>query len=371
MRTVCERDMCVGCMACVESCPKKAISIQDTLISYNAVIDTESCVDCNICHKVCQNNNDILYTKPYLWKQGWANKQEIRSNSASGGLATEISLSFIKNNGIVCSCTFEEGRFCFDFAYTVDDVSKFAGSKYVKSAPAGVYKKIKDLLIMGKEVLFIGLPCQVEALKLFIGEGICSENLYTIDLICHGSPSPNMLNKFLEQYGTDLQSVSKLKFRCNNKYGLTDSDGYLPGKYACDRYTIAFLNGLIFTENCYQCKFAKEERVSDLTLGDSWGSQLPLIEREKGISLVLCQSEKGQELLEHSDLYLVDVERGSALSHNHQLMNPSLKPEFREEFFNKINKGKKFNRLIRKYYPKTCLKQKMKSILISCHLIKK
>ena len=109
MKTVCPKNNCVGCMACVELCPKNAIKIVDDLSSYNAVIDEEQCVNCNLCHNVCQNNADIEATRPISWKQGWALDSSVRESSSSGGAAQAIELAFVKAGGIVCSCTFSDG----------------------------------------------------------------------------------------------------------------------------------------------------------------------------------------------------------------------------------------------------------------------
>ena len=90
------------------------------------------------------------------WKQGWAQDDCVRMRSSSGGVATAVERAFIKNGGIVCSCTFSFGKFEFDFAETEDEVCKFTGSKYVKSNPEGVYKKILQKLKLGRKVLLLG-----------------------------------------------------------------------------------------------------------------------------------------------------------------------------------------------------------------------
>ena len=191
MKTVCDIDKCAGCMACVDICPKGAISILDSLKSYNAVIDTDKCVGCNMCHKVCQKNQNGSFLKPILWKQGWASDETIRKYSSSGGAATVLAKQFVKDGGIVCSCVFNNGCFVFDFAETVEQVNKFSGSRYIKSDPTGAYKKAKQILRSNKKLLFIGLPCQVSSMKNYTGN---PDNLYTIDLICHGTPSPKILD---------------------------------------------------------------------------------------------------------------------------------------------------------------------------------
>lgn len=374
MKTVCNINQCAGCMACIDICPKNAIKIEDQLDTYNAVINEEKCVNCNLCHKTCQENNPPILQNPTNWYQGWANQTDVRQRGSSGGLATAITKSFIENKGIVYSCTFKRGQFIFECATKVNEISKFAGSKYVKSNPKGVYNNIRKHLHEGQKVLFIGLPCQVAALKNFINQSL-QKNLYTIDLICHGSPSPKILEKFLEQYNYKLSELKDIKFRKkmqfqlykeefdgNNKYTTITINGVI------DRYLIAFLNGICYTENCYNCKYAQNKRVSDITLGDSWGSTLPENEHKKGISLILNQSSKGEELIQQSDLHIEDVDIEKAIAKNHQLKHPTIRPKERIDFFNELKNNKNFNKIVEKYYPKQCYKQEIKKILIRLKL---
>ena len=91
-------------MECIDVCPKKAIKVIDSWMEYNAVIDSEKCIQCNACHSACQNNAEQVLTKPIYWKQGWAQDDCVRMRSSSGGVATAVERAFIKNGGIVCSC---------------------------------------------------------------------------------------------------------------------------------------------------------------------------------------------------------------------------------------------------------------------------
>lgn len=367
MKTVCEFNMCAGCMVCVESCPKNAIMINDTLSAYNAVIDETKCVNCNVCHKVCPHNNKPKLVKPIKWYQGWANDINIRKNCSSGGIATAISLAFVKAGGYVYGCCFENGEFIFKKASTVDEIRKFVGSKYVKSNPFGCYKDIRNNLKRGKKVLFIGLPCQVAAIKNYIGEKL-ENNLYTADLICHGTPSPQLLDLFLQQYGRSLVNIKNMMFRPKAKFMVYDDHKGVITSGVSDRYTIAFLNSLSYTDNCYSCKYACMQRVSDLTLGDSWGSELSIEERGKGISLVLIQTEKGREVLEISDNHLLPVNIEIAVINNQQLSHPSKKPNRRDMFFKGLKKHS-FNSQVFRCLPKQCMRQNIKQILIKIKII--
>lgn len=368
MKTVCPQNNCVGCMACIELCPKSAIKIVDDLSSYNAVIDEEKCVNCNLCHNICQNNTDIEVTRPICWKQGWALDNRIRESSSSGGAAQVIELAFVKAGGIVCSCTFSSGKFGFSFAETENEIRGFCGSKYVKSTPYGVYKEIKRKIQTGNKVLFVGLPCQVAAVKKYVGE-IYTKDLYTVDLICHGSPSPEILRKFLEQHGIDINEIQNIQFRTNTRFQLKENERYIGTKGVLDRYSMAFLNSVCYTENCYRCQFAKLERISDITLGDSWGSDLSKEEQKNGISLILCQTEKGIKLVESAEMKLLDVDLQNAVEHNHQLKAPSQMPTSRNVFFERMKSGERMDSVVSQLYPKQSAKQFVKKILIKTKLL--
>lgn len=362
MKTVCEKDKCAGCMACVDVCPRQAVHIRDDLRAYNAEIDEQRCVSCGACTRVCQNFHKPAFSEPAAWYQGWAADPEVRSLGSSGGVATAISLAFVEQGGVVCSCAFENGVFGFRTAETSRQVLEFAGSKYIKSDPSGIYRQLDQLLKKGRQVLFIGLPCQVAAAKQYVRESL-RENLFTVDLICHGSPSPRLLDTFLQQYGRSLKDMQKPSFRCKSSFRLADNDEPIMPRGVRDRYLIAFLNTLNYTENCYSCLYARKERISDLTLGDAWGSTLPEEQVRKGISLVLCQTDKGRRLLERSGLYLTDIDAEQAVANNHQLREPSERPAGREAFFTGIADGKKFNALVSKSFPKQCFRQDVKTVL--------
>ena len=358
MKTVCELNMCNGCMACVEKCHRNAITIKDDLKYYNALIDTKKCVDCGLCTKVCPRENDNDMSKPKWWYQGWADS-EIREHASSGGAASAIIRAFIKNGGYVASCLFDSGKFVFEVTNEMAVARKFAGSKYVKSNPEKIYGKIQSLLKANQKVLYIGLPCQVAAVNQFIKD---KTNLVTADLICHGTPSPYLLKKCLQEYGHDINTLTDINFRIKSLYELNRDGKPIAAFHTMDNYLIAFLHSYDYTENCYSCKFATLDRVSDITLGDSWGTELSG-EVKNGVSLILCQSEKGKELIESAGLNLLDVDINNAISHNEQLNKPSKCSKSRDQFFENYNRYNNFGKALVKTAPGIVAKEKVKSIV--------
>lgn len=365
MNLVCEKDMCTGCMACMNICPKNAISIHDSYLSYNAIIDEGKCVNCNLCHGVCQNNNEIELMNPKLWYQGWISDEKLREQSSSGGAATALALKFIKEEGLVCSCIFDKGQFVFQTASRIEDISKFRGSKYVKSNPGNIYKVVSESLLDKKKVLFIGLPCQAAALRIYVA-GISKEavnRLYTVDLICHGTPSPRLLEKYLRKKGIDIKKTDNIQFRSAMDFNVKCGGKYMAYPGTLDEYTLAFLRGIDYTYNCYSCRYAGIKRGSDLTIGDSWGSELSEEEKEKGISLILCQTDNGKELLRDINMQLQSVDLDKAIAANGQLRAPYKKTKFYNIFWKKY-KGNNLAWATFCCYPVKCIKQKIKALYL-------
>ncbi len=374
VKTVCKKDSCTGCMACIGKCKKVAITIKDSLLAYNAVIDESKCVNCGACEQVCPNNHKVVLNEPTRWNEGWA-IDDVRMKASSGGVASAMMKYFVEDGGYVASCLFRDGNFLFDITNKKEELHNFAGSKYVKSNPTGIYDKVVEKLMNEKKVLFIGLPCQVAAVKNYTTAlpANIRGNLYTVDLICHGSPSPKILNLALCERGVDIKQLKEIRFRNKMNFGL--SSKYKDNEYKTitpvgvqDMYTYAFLTSLDYTENCYSCQYATLGRVSDVTIGDSWGSDRPDSEQGKGISLMLCQTNKGISLIEKSGIQLEEVNIEKALETNHQLRHPSIAPEARMTFFGNLDKG--FEKAISKCAPKVFYKQKLKEGLIKLKIIR-
>lgn len=368
MKTVCEKDLCNGCMACVDICPKEAVRVDQKPEAFNSIIDEEKCIGCNACTRICpRNEKSFDFHKPKTWYQGWSSS-EIRSGSASGGAATAIIKGFIESGGYVCSCVFADGEFRYKITNSREETNQFAGSKYVKSNPEGVYRNISDLLSKGKAVLFIGLPCHVAALKKYVNLRI-QYRLYTVDLICHGTPAPILLKKYLSDHGIDIQKIESISFRTKNDFRVRENTQPIVPLGIADRYLYSFLKKVNYTTNCYMCQFASLNRIADLTLGDSWGTELAESEQKKGISLLLSQNEKGNELIKLANLTTLPVDLMKAVENNAQLQNSSKEPKERKKFFKLLETGINYDRIMFKIFPRVFIKQDIKMVLMKLHII--
>ena len=365
MHTVCLRDKCNGCFACKAVCPKNAIEVRDEIRAFNSYINEAECIQCGRCGKVCPQNNLPELKPPIQWWQGWVVDKEIRVRSSSGGVASGLIRYFISSGGYVCSCVFTHGEFVFEITNEIEKAGDFAGSKYVKSNPDGIYKEIEHLLREGEKLLFIGLPCQSAALRNTIPEKF-QKSLYLVDLICHGTPSYSLLNNHIQEMGYNFNQIETISFRekkgwrfsipCNKEKSVLD-----------DIYLLGFLSGRFYTENCYECKYAGIDRVSDITLGDSWGSDLK-DELKKGLSLIMCQTEKGVELIKEANLHIEAVDIEKAIAGNQQLRHPYSKTEKTTRFYNSYLKTKRFGLSFFLIEPQIVLKQQIKYILFKLHL---
>lgn len=269
MKSICDFDSCIGCNACFNICPTKAINMRDTNCQgYHPLINQKLCIDCNMCKAVCPSLRVPTFNEAISIYAAWSKDQTDRSSSTSGGLASVFYKKIVKDGGAACGCVLDEGLSVYHKVVTTEEeLYIFKKSKYVQSAIGNTYSEIKQILDSKKSVLFIGTPCQVYGLKSYLGKEY--EHLFVIDLVCHGVPPHSIFKKCLSVY--DVSKISKLSFRSETDYELTcfDKQGNkLPYK---NYYTFAFLHNISLCKKCYDCNYTKTSRVGDITLGDFGG----------------------------------------------------------------------------------------------------
>ena len=308
------KDRCCACGACAAICPMNAIKLSpDEYGNYYPVVD-ENCIECGKCDEVCNYKRKHTYLTPLDIYAARLKDQCLIRNSASGGAFVGIAMGFLDKykDSVVYGCGYSDCMQPVHFG--VEDKSQlklFQGSKYTRSE-IHVYEEISNYLKAGRKVLFTGTPCQCEAARLYNKN---NENLYTIELICHGIVDI----EYWKDYVIYLQKVKKgklksftfrskdkqLKFVCKYKVEthnllkkVKQKDFY--ETEATSYYYNHFLGGYIFRENCYDCPFAREERCADITIGDYWGYKGDIPQASEGISAIIVNSQKGKELFNAS-----------------------------------------------------------------------
>ena len=328
---------CYGCMACHDICPRQCIEIKKGKLGHlYPYINEEDCIDCELCIKRCQCESLPKLNAPKRVLASWSKDNQEREQSSSGGLASVIANFFIQQKGVVYGCAFKPP---FSFSHIrctkPEELNALKGSKYVQSNTIDIYKQISCDLKAKRKILLIGTPCQIAAAKnLFNNE----DNLYTIDLVCHGVPSEDILKNSLPK-GLDLQGVNQVEFRMNTKFQFSiknDTSTIFSRPLKKDYYLKGFFTGLYYRDSCYACRYAQKSRIGDITLGDFWGVKLDNIEidLEKGISLCMVNTTAGENMMAQISDRIVLKERliEEAIVTNKQLSHPTRRT-FRAKLF--------------------------------------
>ncbi len=368
---------CVGCHACLNLCPQSCISMEsDTEGFWYPEVDYARCIKCGLCIKVCPIiNKKTVHNN--LKAYACINKNEsVRMKSSSGGIFTLIAEHIINKDGVIFGAGFDE-NFSVSHSYieTKEELDRFRGSKYVQSKIGVTYKQVSDFLKLGKEVLFTGTPCQIGGLKSYLGQPY--DNLFCIDIVCHGVPSPKVLLKYISYRENSAGSqVRRMSFRLKNKGWKRFSVSILFNNGTeyrqtmdKDLYMKAFLINICLRPSCYDCAFKTLHRESDITLADCWGIQdmLPDMDDDKGTSLIFVNSVNGQSMLKQikDNILLKEVDVKQAVSYNSAAVKSVGYNPKRDAFFEGLGKLP-FDQLVRKYCSDSMyarIKIKAKSII--------
>ena len=343
-------EKCTGCCLCNDVCPVDAISMNANEQGFiHPIIDENKCIDCGKCLALCPLNGASCTNDESPECRVIIANDEIRRNAASGGVFSAFAEIIIKRGGVVFGAAFENEFSVRHIAVdNIADLGRLKSSKYIQSNNEGVFIRVKDELDKGKEVLYSGCPCQVAALNSFLKhKGY--DNLYTMDLICHGIPSPLAFAQYIkDNYGE--RKIDKIDFRDKSHFGWSSSmniyfsDGEIVRKsHKEDSFFKAFLNSLSVRKSCSSCPFSAIPRQGDVTIGDFWGvsSIDPALNDKKGTSLILENNNKGKLIIEQCQA-LFSVNRTASLDigkkFNRALYGTFSSHPARKRFFNNLGK---------------------------------
>lgn len=339
---------CTGCGACENICPVGAITMKENDEGFlNPVVDVEKCVNCGLCSKKCIALNPEYGNVPVPKCYAMMADDDTRFISSSGGMFSVVAEYILEKGGYVCGAAYKSD-FKVEHIIIHDrrDLPRLRGSKYMQSHTNQIYKQIKELLEDGQLVLFTGMPCQVAGLYTCLGKDY--ENLYTIDLLCHGITS----SKVFEKYHKDVlggKELKRLEFKAKEPWGwhagvnayFTDGSKYSK-PLESDMYFIAYLKSIAKNTVCGVCRVNKLPRQGDLTIGDFWGIPQtdPEMYDKKGTSLVLVNNEKAQKLFDVLRPRMKSSKEESlqmAIKRNLIIKQPYKLHKNRDEFFRHFN----------------------------------
>ena len=352
-----KKSICCGCGACEQVCPKGCISmIADAEGFLYPEIDKTKCVQCGLCDQACpvtQKKSPGQIRNAYVAR---AEADAIREESSSGGAFSLMADWILIQQGVVFGVAFDEDlSACHVKAETKEELRRIRGSKYLQSNTKNTYKEAKQALKDGRPVLFSGTSCQIAGLRSYLSRDY--ENLYTVDVLCHGVPSPEAWQNYLKEQKKQLGGeISDVFFRDkhtgwkNYSVRINAQDG---GQYRQpfrqDPYMRCFINNLSLRPSCHNCKFKGCACVSDVMIADAWGVErwIPEADDDKGTSMALIHTEKGQKMWDAicESMLTQSIDPEKFLVGNSIYWKPADKHPNRKKFFKKLKQNAEWSEL--------------------------
>lgn len=320
-----DKSKCCGCSACEQICPVRCIKMKEDKEGFlYPEIDKERCIHCKKCERVCPIKYPNIKNKKTKTYVGYARNEKIRKKSSSGGIFSLLAESVLEQNGVVFGAAFDHHFRVHHIAVTtMEELKKLRGSKYLQSRIENTFCETKEYLNEGRIVLYSGTACQIEGLQKYLEKSY--DNLLTVDVLCHGVPSPKIWKLYLEQLKEKYNSkIEKIHFRDKRngwkqyavRVQFENAKSYsMP--FEKDKFMSMFLSNINLRPSCHDCQFKEIPRASDITLGDCWGIEnyMPDMDDDGGTSVILVHTSKGEELLNQvkKSIILKEAELDKAL----------------------------------------------------------
>lgn len=340
---------CCGCEACVQVCPKRCISFtEDEKGFYYPLVNKIVCIDCKLCEIVCPFINPTAPSFPAKLIAAINPNEYIRENSSSGGIFTMLAEATINNGGVVFGASFDENwEVKHKFTDSVDGLRAFRGAKYVQSRIGESFREVKTFLNKGLNVLFSGTGCQIAGLRLFLRKEY--DTLSTIEIACHGVPSPAVWRTYLNNMTKgNVHKISSINFRDKRngwkEYGVsitTDKDEIYE-RCSTNLYMQTFLKDLCLRPSCTNCPSKYGASGSDIIIGDFWGveSLRPEIYDNHGCSVVIVNTARGERLIGQLNINGIEITYDESYRYNPCIIQSSKDSRYSPIFWNNFKKDK-------------------------------
>ena len=343
---------CCGCEACVQVCPRHCINFDSDSEGFSyPVVHVEKCIHCGLCENVClylNRKEERKSSKPLKVLACKHPNKNIQLHSSSGGIVSLIAEKVIEEGGVVFGAKFDKDwSVIHEFTETLAGLTAFRGSKYVQSRIGSSFLLVKEFLEKSRLVLFIGTPCQVRALYLFLRQRY--SNLLTIDLVCHGIGSPKVWRLYLEQYYSKdiIRSIAhRDKTLGWERYCLRVSYLHHGKKLVrCEDlrknpYLRGFIHNIFLRPSCSNCPSKGFKSGSDFTCADFWGIKTiaPNIYDKNGVSLLMVNNERAELFFNKLNISSFPMDYGSAYKYNPSIIASAPIHHFRHLFFLMLGK---------------------------------
>lgn len=369
MITITNKAKCCGCGACAQVCPKACITMKPDAEGFLYPTPyPQICVQCGICEQVCPVlNAEDMGENVMQTIVGYHRQMETRLASSSGGIFSLIAESVLQQGGKVYGVSFDENFQAHHIGIdNISSLQSLQGSKYMQSRIEQTYQQVRSDLQTGRLVLFSGVACQIAGLKHYLKQDY--SNLITIDVLCHGVPSPLVWKNYLEWQSSKYQDDVKTVFFRKKNQGwkhyeveLHFSHGEVYHQpFYHDPFMRLFLSNICLRPSCYQCCFKTLERQSDITLGDCWGIQdyLPQMDDDQGTSVILIHTECGHKIISQlfDQMYYQQAETDRALPPTADSRKSVAQHPKRKQFFNQIAKSNDMDKIVKLIRPKLTMR---------------
>lgn len=374
---------CMGCLSCSDACPVKAISIAEDAAEgfLRPTVDSNKCVDCGLCVRSCPASHadmarPLSDESPTSYVVSVMEEGHDEERSSSSGIAYWLGYRFINRykDAEVFGCAFDSNLVARHISvHDEEELVRLRGSKYVQSNIAGVYKEISSCIGRGQRVLFFGTPCQVDALRRYVGH---TERLVTVDIFCHGVPSPGFWKKDVEWLGAKhgLIRSDKWLFRLRDnktrtKYHISDSGSHIVDNHD-DPYYSQFMSSGSLQEACYKCRFASQVRAGDLSIGDcAIADAIEGMPSDVPVSTVVLNTRMGLECFEDLASSIAIAYKPIKLSReakfNMALSSPPKRSVARDSVYLDMRK-EPYELFAKRYCTKKSARDYVKDIAIRC-----